>query len=113
MSLSAADKKEVIRKYAKELGYRAIEISKGTGLPFFTITQILNCDDCDEDEAVLSKIMQFLECGKSQTVKHVFCTGSGCEAMKACIAEKNHLIQMQDETIKMLREKIKNLSNSR
>lgn len=110
MGLSIVDKKEIILKYVRELGYRPVEISKGTGIPFYTINQMLQCEDWVIDEPVLNEVLHYLETGKSERGKHVFCTGSGCEALRAYIAEKDHLIKTQDDTIRMLREKIRALS---
>lgn len=112
MSLNAYDKRVIVINYVREFGYRQVEISKATQIPLYTITQMLHCDDWEPDDEVLTKVMLFLETGRQQTNKHVFCNGSGCQALKAYLAEKDHLIETQNETIKMLRDKIKTLSKS-
>lgn len=108
MSLSATDKRDIILNYIKELNIRPIEISRGTGEHLFTVTQMIRCEDWPINEVVLDNVLTFLETGKPAVAKPVCCTGSadGCATIRQCLADKDHLLATQEETIKMLRDEL-------
>lgn len=106
--MKAKDKREIILHYIKALNIRPIEISRGTGEHFFTITRMIQCGDWPINEVVLDNVLTFLETGKPAADKKVCCTGSGdgCATIRQCMADKDHLLATQEETIKMLRDEL-------
>lgn len=107
MGLSAADKREIVIRYVREFGYRAIQVIKGAGVPFFTITQMLTCEDWEPDHEALTKVISFLEGKKNRTDKSGSCCGKGCDVLRACTIEKDHLIRSLEENIALLKEKVR------
>lgn len=109
MGLNTSDKRDIVINYVKELGFRPAEVSRNTGIPVYTINQMLECEDWFIDEEVLNKILAFLEGRKAAFKKPSSCINTGCDALRKCLDDKEQLVAILKETVARLREENKML----
>lgn len=108
MQITTEDKLEVIRYIMKDCKITPLEVSKATGVYYFNVIRLLNCEDEPVNLKEVDAIMIYLE-GKKQEPFNYSCAVTGCIALMESCKEKDRIIELLNENNCIMAKKMKEM----